>query len=942
MRRFLLVLACAAFLVPALPAAAAPSPGSLVKIASSSAVYWYGTDGKRHAFPTESVYQSWFADFSGVVTVSASEMAAIPLGKNVTYRPGTRLVKITTDPHVYAVEPSGSLRWVPTEDVAKKLYGSAWAQRVSDLADSFFFDYSIGAALDGLSYPEGSVLRSPDGAFFLVSGGERHRLSGSAASALGRFAVTADSGLLATSVEGAGMSSAAVPFGEATVSYPATPTFSFAAPSVSYFGTGAGVTVASLRLSTDREATVRKITVRLDARDDAAAGRSPDDDLGDLVYGNGIRANLSNLRLVDEGGVERFAARQLALDESKDESQPLTWTGEWRVAAKSAPVLRLVADVNLGLPDGEVFSATLVTASTEVYDAAGARLSFLPASGPVSGSLVNASPQVSISVPEVSTASAVRGTRGAEFGRFSLRVGSSDVHLTSFTVQGYLDSEGDGSYMSGGDADGGVEVRVRDEAPRLSLYADGKLVGGPVDVGFDGRVTFSGMSHALAAGQTVQLKLVGDIPAGVQVANRPDYVAFDVTNPSTSVVAVTSSGQAVAVALPTPNFAPGAASPRRYLAVKARGSLRVKWTAAGGDILAGSSVTSGTLSFTAKEDSYRVTNLVFRSEGGTTPESFVDMRLDYPGPDGQVKSANARFLGLDVNFPNLDLTVPAGQTVTATLVASAITRAAGARYGEQLTMGLHPSSTAQFQSVTNGDKFTEKDWGATSLDDFYLETAYANPLTVRYSTFTVTKDGGPSGLVERSTNTEVLRFAVTAQGANQVRVRKLVLKVTPGDAGKDGLDSLERWAQAIGAGNDANPVIDLVRVNGPSFSDQLVVGEDTTTSLRYYIYHRGARRSDFTEVTSSGGDYAQFEYDFGQGSEYTLSPGETAHFIVRLDTSVFWMVASSYQNAEFPLAVSLTGYGDLTWTDAVGYNYDVRAATGGDLPISSSLKVRKP
>src|SRR5688572_27207980 len=77
-----------------------PAPGvqpGLVKLACPpeagpdhvcKAVYYRGLDGKRHAFPNAKVYFTWYQDFSGVEEIPADAMAALPLGKQVTYRPG--------------------------------------------------------------------------------------------------------------------------------------------------------------------------------------------------------------------------------------------------------------------------------------------------------------------------------------------------------------------------------------------------------------------------------------------------------------------------------------------------------------------------------------------------------------------------------------------------------------------------------------------------------------------------------------------------------------------------------------------------------------------------------------------------------------------------------------------------------------------------------------
>ncbi|MDO8584020.1 MAG: hypothetical protein Q7R83_02465 [bacterium] len=147
MRRILSFVTACLFLVPSFTLAATPiSSGDLIK-ASGPTVYYYGEDGKRYVFPTEKTYFSWYTDFSAVKTVSDSELASYPLGGNVTYRPGTRLVKITTDPKVYAVDKKGTLRWMENETIAKTLYGADWAKKVDDLPDAFFINYVIGAAV---------------------------------------------------------------------------------------------------------------------------------------------------------------------------------------------------------------------------------------------------------------------------------------------------------------------------------------------------------------------------------------------------------------------------------------------------------------------------------------------------------------------------------------------------------------------------------------------------------------------------------------------------------------------------------------------------------------------------------------------------------------------------------------------------------------------------
>lgn len=122
--------------------------GSLIKIARMSDVYYCGKDGKRYVFPNAKTYFSWFSDYGGVTTISDEDMAAIPVGGNVAYKPGSRMVKIQTDPKVYALARNGTLRWVKDEAAAARLYGPDWNKHIDDVPDSFFVNYRLGDPIE--------------------------------------------------------------------------------------------------------------------------------------------------------------------------------------------------------------------------------------------------------------------------------------------------------------------------------------------------------------------------------------------------------------------------------------------------------------------------------------------------------------------------------------------------------------------------------------------------------------------------------------------------------------------------------------------------------------------------------------------------------------------------------------------------------------------------
>jgi len=111
---------------------------------SSDAVYYCGADGKRYVFVNDKSFFSWYKDFSTVLTISDAALASIPIGGNVTYRPGVRMIKIVSDPRVYVIARGGVLRSIPDEATAHALFGPQWNQMIDDISDSFFVNYKVG------------------------------------------------------------------------------------------------------------------------------------------------------------------------------------------------------------------------------------------------------------------------------------------------------------------------------------------------------------------------------------------------------------------------------------------------------------------------------------------------------------------------------------------------------------------------------------------------------------------------------------------------------------------------------------------------------------------------------------------------------------------------------------------------------------------------------
>lgn len=125
--------------------------GSIIKGEAPAPLYWYSQDGRRYVFPTERTLETWFPDvLPKVFQVENKDLKKILLGGNVTYKPGVRLVRIATDPKIYAVEKGGVLRWMKSEQVIEALYGKDWQTLVDIIPDQFFVNYSPGSDIESI------------------------------------------------------------------------------------------------------------------------------------------------------------------------------------------------------------------------------------------------------------------------------------------------------------------------------------------------------------------------------------------------------------------------------------------------------------------------------------------------------------------------------------------------------------------------------------------------------------------------------------------------------------------------------------------------------------------------------------------------------------------------------------------------------------------------
>jgi len=133
--------------------------GTLLKAENNSAVYFIGNEGQKHVFPDNKTYLSWYKNFDQVIQVNNATLDNYPDGKPMPYRAGTKLITHINTAKVYAIEPNGVLRWIPSEEIAINLYGNNWQNRVQDLTPGFFSAiYSVGQELSD-SLPTGTIIK---------------------------------------------------------------------------------------------------------------------------------------------------------------------------------------------------------------------------------------------------------------------------------------------------------------------------------------------------------------------------------------------------------------------------------------------------------------------------------------------------------------------------------------------------------------------------------------------------------------------------------------------------------------------------------------------------------------------------------------------------------------------------------------------------------------
>lgn len=469
------------------PAKAAASAGDLIKMAGNSSVYYLGSDSKRYVFPNEATYFSWYKDFSGVITIPATELQSYMLGGNVTMRPGTKLVKIVTDPSVYAVEPNGVLRKIASEADAIALYGSTWATRVVDVADSFFTNYTVGTPLTSNTYPKGSLLKNAGSANVYYYDGTNYRL------------IASDAAFTANRFNNA---------------YVVTTSMTLTAGGTSITAAETGITNTAQAGGTGPIITGSGLTVALNAMTPAATGipaGSPVDFLKiNLTASNDGVSNISSIKLTSydlgsalniddvtfyDNGVKVGTSKNF----TSDKVATFNFATPIAVAAGTTKTLTVKATIAAGQTGNYVIG---IAAASDI----------IASSGTVSGSFPIRGNQMSIvsgtTIGTVGLTNVTDGDMNANFGEDNVLLAGFDLTANNEPV--LIQTL---KFKNGG-------TNTADIISNLKLYIDGTEVA--TGTYADGYVTFTLSNYRIAKSDSVSLEVKGD----VGVTNVNDTVAL--------------------------------------------------------------------------------------------------------------------------------------------------------------------------------------------------------------------------------------------------------------------------------------------------------------------------------------------------------------------------------------------------------------------------------
>jgi len=723
-----------ALLLPSVAQAATLTPGDLIK-ASGPAVYYYSADGNRYVFPNEKTYFSWYADFSSVVTITDAELAAILIGGNVTIRPGTKLVKITTDPKTYAVSSRcGMLHWIESETIAEALYGTDWNTRIVDVPDAFFVDYEVGSSVSTEVHPDGQLITiDGDSETYVVMGGAKRKLVGSAAAdnmldvanAIETAIVYAD-GVDVTGYEEE-LGKVACESGMVVLQGSVDVTLASDTP--------AGKTLPKNGASID----LAKFNFTSDSNESSILG------ISFKRVGVGATTDFSNVYLYDGEGNRLSTGRTI-----NSSTNIVTFNGlDLAIAANSTVSLMLVGDLSSPTTAGGQHAF-------EISDAASVVISGVGTVGGVFPSRANVFTVGTISAGTVTVTNGTDpsdvaiGSSDVEIANFKLAAATNDIEIrrVTLTINDGGATLADFTLYQGATAVASVATKTSEDLVVLNFDTP-YVIGEGTTKTFSLRASVSGRS-----GYTI----------ATYVENSTDVMAVDMLYNSGAAVTVTAY-----------DYSSSSASEASVVVTIGGQLTRAQNGPATGNISkGGTDVVLYNFALTASDSDLDVRRLRFlvNESASSTGESLLlltDVKVKnvatgvtIAGPAGTITD-NTEFVLMD-NF-----SIPAGTTLNLQVTGD-VSNAAEST-GDVYTVTLNP--------VTLGDIKIASSNQDLALADIIPNTAVAgNAMTVIASSLTTALAANPAAttVVKKQSNVPTAGFVLTAGNDQAVNISQIVLQ----------------------------------------------------------------------------------------------------------------------------------------------------------------------
>lgn len=119
-------------------------PGDVIRGEHFSTIYLVTENMERRPFWNEQIFFTWGYTWSEVLWVTDATLPMMALGEPIMPKHGTVLVKIQSNPKVYAIEEGNVLRWLSDEETATVLYGDSWNQYIIDVEPTIFARFTFG------------------------------------------------------------------------------------------------------------------------------------------------------------------------------------------------------------------------------------------------------------------------------------------------------------------------------------------------------------------------------------------------------------------------------------------------------------------------------------------------------------------------------------------------------------------------------------------------------------------------------------------------------------------------------------------------------------------------------------------------------------------------------------------------------------------------------